>query len=73
MTETVEKDGQTGQTVKFRTVLLQRAQKYFEKTDKELVENETDVSGAEKQSEAEKQLAQEKKQKARRRYFGNIR
>jgi hypothetical protein len=53
--------------LKFRTVLLQRAQHYFEKTDKETQDadlEDKEISASE---------AEEKRVKAKRHYLGNIR
>ena len=60
-------DDDKGAPFKFRTVLLQRAERYFEKTDQKCDLNEKNLSNC---SDAEKTLAEEKKAKARRRYFG---
>jgi hypothetical protein len=64
--ETKEKD-ENGKTVKFRTVLLQRAQHYFEKTDKETQDADLE------DKEISPSEAEEKRVKAKRHYLGNIR
>ncbi|OQV18775.1 putative Eukaryotic translation initiation factor 4 gamma 3 [Hypsibius exemplaris] len=61
------KPDDNGRVVKFRTVLLQRAQHYFEKTDMESQEADKEdvkITAAE---------AEEKRVKAKRHYLGNIR